>query len=321
MKILFHNDSLNFRGVTNSTVDYVEYNQSILGNESTLIYKENLDIAGKDIHTQMAVVNALKKKYKVLSYSTPEELEKIASQYDVFYAQKAGNKISPFVQSTKSVVHAVFQYHEPHGDVYAYISEWLAKNVSNGTCPYVPYVVDLPPSDHRGGSYLRTRLGIPKNKFVFGRHGGLQTFDLRFVKRAIVNIVCQNKDIVFLLANTERFTDHPNVYFLDPFFGNQAKSNFISACDAMIHGRRLGESFGNAICEFLFHDKPVLAWEGGYDRNHVELLQRHNLLYTEHNVEQMMLDLPNRANHKYSDIVSEYTPKNVMSKFKEIFLS
>lgn len=326
MKVLFLNETLNYRGVTNSTADYAEFNQSVLGNESVIIYNKGFSEQGLDLHTREEVVRKLAKKYEVISYNgSQEELSKIAEKYDVLYMQKGGNLTPPFIESTKFAVHCVFQYYNPHGDAYAYISEWLSKEMVKTyklekEPPFVPYIVDMPPSDMRGGTYLRTRLGIPKNKFVFGRHGGMYTFDLPFVMQAIVNIVHKNKDIVFLFANTPRFYEHPNIYYLDPFFGNQEKSNFISACDAMIHGRKLGESFGNSIAEFLFHDKPVLAWEGGFDRNHAHWLEPYNLLYTEQNLEKMILDLPSRPKQDYKAIVRDMTPQNVMQKFKEVFL-
>lgn len=325
MKILFHNESLNYRGVTNSTVDYAEYNQKILGNESTIIYNGNFTEKGLDIYSNEDVIRKLSKKYEVISYKSLEELNQIAKNFDLVYAQKAGDKAPPFVDTTKFAVHTVFQYYQPHGDVYAYISEWLSKEIAKNyeleqSPPFVPYVIDMPPPDTRGGNYLRTRLGIPKNKFVYGRHGGFFTFDLPGVKRVISKIVRENNHIVFLFANTQRFFEHPNIYYLDAFFGNQEKSNFISACDAMIHGRNLGESFGNSIAEFLFHDKPVLSWEGGYDKNHVNWLKPYDLIYNEHNLEQMILELPFRPKQDYKAIVQPFTPQNVMQKFKEVFL-
>ena len=99
----------------------------------------------------------------------------------------------------------------------------------------------------KGNKDLRKELGIPKDKFVFGRHGGLYTFDKGFVWNAMKYIAETRDDTVFLLANTYKFVEHPNIIYVDPFFGNQEKSNFINACDAMIHGRNLGESFGGAI--------------------------------------------------------------------------
>ena len=88
----------------------------------------------------------------------------------------------------------------------------------------------------------------------------------------------------------------------------------------MIHGRNLGESFGLSICEFLFHNKPVVAWEGGFDKNHVEILGSRDLLYSESNVKEKMLSVLGRLGEDYKSLVEPYNPNNVMKKFDEVFL-
>jgi len=324
-KILFYAHQLNYRGTTNSLVDYAEYNQSILGNESTIVYNASFNDEGLDILSNDDVVESIKKRFNVIAYEAgPEKnfdkLNDIASKYDLFYFQKAGLRENPEITSTKTANHAVFQYCDPHGDRYAYISEWLSINNKyshNIDIPFVPYVVDLPPPNKD----LRKELGIPKDKFVYGRHGGQYTFDKGFTWSAIKYIAENRDDIVFLLANTMKVVEHPNVIYLEPFFGNQEKSNFVNACDAMIHGRNLGESFGGAICEFLFFNKPVMAWEGGFDRNHVLLLNSSGLLYTQDTVLSNMLHLKEYVEGKdFKHIVEPFTPKNVMNKFEEVFI-
>ena len=320
-KILFYAHQLNYRGVTNSLVDYAEFNQSVLGNESTIVYNTAFNAPGLDILTDDSVVKKLKTRFNIIPYDAgPEddfrELDTMASKYDLFYFQKAGLQEEPEIKSTQTANHAVFQYNDPHGDRYAYISEWLSVFCSNGKIPYVPYVVDLPPPNYD----LRKQLGIHKNKTVFGRHGGFYTFDIDFVWKNIVRITQTRDDIIFLLANTKRSYEHPNVIYLPPFFGNQEKSNFINACDAMIHGRILGESFGNSICEFLFHNKPVLAWEGGYDRNHILLLQKYGLLYNDGNILDKIYNIKSVIDKDYKSAVKEFSAELVMKKFDEVFI-
>ena len=49
MKVLFHAEQLNYRGTTNSILEYARYNQEILGNESIIVYSqetpEGVDVA------------------------------------------------------------------------------------------------------------------------------------------------------------------------------------------------------------------------------------------------------------------------------------
>lgn len=315
--VLFHNHSLTNRGVTNSTVEYARHNRSILGNESALIYQENFDLKGLDIHSNMSVVEELRKEFTVHTYRTTEELNEIASKYDLCYSQRSGEYMEPIVTSTRFGVHSVFQYNQPHGDVYAYISKWLSDAVTQGQAPYVPYIVDLPEPNHD----VRAALGISKDKFVYGRLGGYNTFDIPWVRQAIVNLVNERNDIVFIFANTEEFYYHENIRYLPPFFSQQAKSNYISACDAMIHARWLGESFGLSNAEFLFHNKPVLTWSGGYDRNHIVMLGNTGLVYDEGTIARMLRQQREAERKDYRQIVAEFSPQNVMKKFEEVFLT
>ena len=331
MRILFHCEQLNYRGTTNSTYDYAHYNQEILGNESVIAYS-NKGPAGKDTGSVPAVIDKFKSKFQTLEYESESDLNNIASKFDFCYSQRAGLKVNmttkiplPIVNTTRFGVHCVFQYYDPHGDVYAYISDWLSESVAKSynqpICPFVPYVVDLPQPNFD----VRKAIGISNDKLVFGRHGGFKTFDIPFVKDTIRKIVSERDDIVFLFLNTEHFINHPNVMFIDPIFDRQLISNFINACDAMLHARDLGESFGSAIAEFLFHDKPVLAWDGGFDRNHVQMLSGYNSLYGENGDDEnecynMIVNFRDRPKQDFRKIVEPYTPKNVMSAFQNVFL-
>ena len=320
-KILFHCDSLGFRGVTNATIDYAEYNQSVLGNESTIVYNAAFDATkGLDIGSNQDVINLIKSKYKVVSYTNNKELNDIAANYDLFYTLRGGLKEDFNVTTCKTAVHVVFQFFDPHGDVYAYISEFLSNEVTGGKSPFVPHVVDMPQPNPESRKSLREFMKIPEDNFVFGRLGGLYTFDKDFVKSAIIDIVNERDDITFVLVNTHRFYDHPNIIHVEPLFERQIKSDYVSMCDGMIHARNLGESFGLSICDFLFHDKPVLSWEGGFDRNHVLMLKDYDLLYNENNVKQKMIDLKNKPKMDYKGIVAPYTPEKVMAKFNEVFI-
>lgn len=340
MKILFQCEQLNFRGTTNSTFDYARFNQEILGNESTIIYSDSSP-SGLDVGSHPDVVDEFKKHFNVLQYKSEDDLNDIASKYDFCYSQRAGYLYEPDskkklleVKTTKFGVHSVFQWNDPHGDVYAYISEWLANNVSktyeSPLMPYVPYVVNLPEPSYD----LRKVLGIPKDKLVFGRHGGFNTFDIPFVYEVIKKIVSERNDIVFLFLNTVKFIDHPNVIHLNSVFDRNKVSNFINACDAMIHARWLGESFGLSIAEFLYHDKPVISWKGGFDRNHVQMLNDFNCLYGTEDTEDarklwcgaaeecysLIVNFRDRPKQDFKKIVEPFTPANVMKKFQEVFL-
>ena len=344
MNILFHTYGLAYRGTTVAIQDYAHYNEKLLGNKSTIVYDaETIETTFSPESTIPQVLDMFKERFNVLSYSSEEELNEIASDFDLVYSLRDGDIHSPQVTSTKTAMHAVFQNYNPHCDVYAYVSEWLSehmyqqcmdpawnhqydrrkdKSTPPKLMPYVPHIVELPPPNLDAAAELRERLKIPKGNFIFGRHGGVLEFDIPFVKQKILEIVESRNDITFVFMNTKQFSDNPNIIYLDATFDRQEKSNFIAMCDAMIHGRTFGESFGLAISEFLLQNKPVLAWEFGLDRNHVKMLKPYGLLYGEFTVGSMINDVREGKyfGHDYRKIVESYRPENVMNKFKSVFL-
>lgn len=315
MRIAFHTNTLNYRGTTVAVTDYARYNQEILGNESIILYNGDLGTE-KDMGSEQVVIDSLKKQYNVIGYRKGDlagVLEK--EKADLSYFISAGLKESlPTV--CKTAVHAVFQYKDPYGDRYAYISKWLSERMTQGSIPYVPHIVQLPTPT---GSY-REKLGIKDDQIVLGRIGGYFTFDLPEVKQYITDLVQKDDRYVFLFMGTEPFIDHPNVRFIGEIHDLQKKANFINSCDAMIHARARGESFGLSIAEFLYLNKPVIAWNSGHDRNHLDMLKDSGTLYN--NVSELDTIIRNIKDMgtSWSERVAEYNPATVMQKFKQVFI-
>jgi glycosyltransferase involved in cell wall biosynthesis len=314
MKILFHANTLNFRGTTVAVTDYAKYNQEILGNDSVIVYNESLGY-DRDMGTEAVVLHNLKKQFNIISYREGE-LQKIVDRerVDFAYFIRAGQK-EPLPNNVKTGVHSVFQFHEPHGNVYAYISKWLA-NKMPGEHPYVPHIVNLPTPNN---SY-RKKFDISEEQIVIGRYGGYYTFDIPFVKQAIEKLVASDKRFVFLFMGTEPFVSSPNVKYITETHDLQKKANFINTCDAMIHARQRGESFGLSVAEFLSLNKPVLAWEGGYDLNHLEMLKDSYTLYNEDNFIGKLMNVRALSKTSWSQRTVSYKPEAVMNKFKDVFL-
>jgi hypothetical protein len=317
MKTLFHVNQINYRGTTVAITDYAKYNQEILGNESAIVFNEGLGYE-KDEGSVQAVVDELKKQFNVLSYNSTG-LQEIVDQEkpDLTYFIRAGVKES-LPENTKTAVHVVFKFDQPHGDSYAYISEWLARTQSE-TAEFVPHIVSLPTPTKD----YREAFGIKPEQIVIGRFGGYNEFNISFVKKCIEEMVAENDNYIFLFASTSPFIDHPNVKFINEIHNLQKKSNFINTCDAMLHGRQLGESFGLSIAEFLALNKPVMAWGKGFDLNHVDMLKDSGLLYNDQaELKEMLLNIKDFTNKEdWSKRVEQYNPTAVMTKFKEVFMS
>ena len=316
MKILFRTNTLNYRGTSVAVADYARYNQEILGNESVIAYCKTLG-QEKDMGNEPAVIEALEKKYNVIGYRAGNLENKIDSErIDLAYFIDSGQR-KDLPMNCKTAVHAVFQFNDPHGDRYAYISKWLSDEMSQGQIPYVPHIINLPSPT---GSY-RKKLGIRDDQVVVGRIGGYFTFDIQGIKDYISSLVTKTDKFVFLFVGTEPFINHPNVKFINEIHDLQKKSNFINTCDCMLHARQRGESFGLSIAEFLSLNKPVLAWNGGHDKNHLEMLKDSGTLYTNSDDLSYTLNNLKDFNQDWTQRVQEFKPHTVMNKFNEVFLS
>ena len=148
MKIAFQSNTICHRGTTVAILDYAKYNEEILGNESIIVYPLNFSDSGVSLDslTQKDVLEEVSRQFPVFGYSSLAELDKIVidNNVDATYFIKGGFNDGVLTTKSKNLVHAVFQANQPHGDRYAYISEWLSNHVSDGKIDYVPHIVDLP---------------------------------------------------------------------------------------------------------------------------------------------------------------------------------
>ncbi len=317
MKIAFHLNQLDRRGTGVSLFNYAHYNEVLLDNSSFIIAPtENLQ---PYFHCPIATKN-FETRFPVVRYNDYNDLDDIVKRYkiDVFYAQKAGWKDEIQVSECKYVVHSVFQFCEPHGDVYAYISDWLAEIVGKNEYSYVPYIVTMPDNAFS----IRDRLGIPSSALVFGRHGGKTSFDIPWVQEIIYDISRNNPHIYFLFLNTLPFCPSlPNIIHLQPIIDPFWKGCFIQSCDAMIHARELGESFGMAIAEFSYYNKPVITFKGGTDQAHLKYLGKQGLYYNNgEELKELLLNFPSNPSNAGEFYKDQFSPEKVINKFQDIFL-
>ena len=118
-------------------------------------------------------------------------------------------------------------------------------------CVRAPRLIggSLSPDGQPRGPDLRAELGIAADATVFGRHGGLHTFNIAAAKQAVADVSARRPDIVFVFMNTVRFCCDaaPNVIHLPSSVDSERKSRFIRTCDAMLHARAEGETFGLSV--------------------------------------------------------------------------
>ena len=313
VKIAFWDNYLCERGTTVSLFCYAYYNIHILGNESIIMY--NTTHVG---YNNEKVISNFKKHFKVIGVDNFQKVDPIllSEKCDIFYIIKSGENEGQISNFIKTVVHCVFNYSNPHGNVYAGISNWIG-GVYNNSHPVVPHIVYLP--DHNIN--MRTYLNIPESATVFGRHGGYGQFDIPYVQEIVYQVALSNSNIYFLFMNTCPFCKSlPNIIHIGQIIDLDEKVSFINTCDAMIWGRTDGETFGLSIAEFSIRNKPVFATACG-DIAHVEILKYKGIWYNQTNLQSLLLSF-NKEDAKQKDwnAYRDYEPEKVMKIFKQVFI-
>ena len=312
MKIAFFSPHLCLRGTTVAMHDYSFYNQELLSNESLVIYERNHE------HNDEGVIEKFKKHTNVVAIDNIGELDGALEKEkcDAVYIIKTGKIDERFAKACKTLIHVVGVHHEPHGDVYAYVSKWLSDVCSGGSLPYVPYMADLPEVDED----LRRDLGIPKEAVVFGRNGGHDTWNLPFANDVIETVLSHDSNIYFLFQNTPIPFNHNRILHVKKKADLIYKTKFINSCDAMIHARHEGESFGLSCAEFSLRNKPVITWLNSKERNHIEILDTRGIYYSSPKDMFESLLTFQKQPEKDWNCYRDFNPQKVMEKFKEVYL-
>ena len=319
MKILFHENELNYRGTSIALYDYADFNELYLGNESIIAYHKN----EKTNHP--AGIEKFKNRFQVFAYEDFSEVDAIIkkNQVDLFYAIKNGDKDGIETKECKTAIHSVFKHYEPHGDVYAYVSEWLALEMTAGKSPFVPHMVNFQEEIHDD---LRTELGIPKTAKVLGYYGGAQSFNIQFVRTEVEKLARKYKDLYFIFMGVDSFvakkwwkSDVKNIIFLPPSSDVLYKLKFINTCDALLHARERGETFGITVAEFAIKGKPVITFADSPEKNHIHELKENAYYY--HNAKDLKeILLENNLTKTATENYQKFLPEAVMEKFKEVFI-
>ena len=321
LRIAFTATHLTERGTTTALLDYAYYNETILGNKSIILYQFNHPA------TFPPYEEKVKQSFEYYTFNSFEEVDTIVKLHliDALYIIKSGQFDGKVTKACPTLVHAVF-VSEPHGDRYAFISEWLAKKYGN-SIPHVPHMISLPLDKVRRDDNLRKELHIPESAIVFGGYGGRDSFDIPFVHRVVERIVTESTKVYFLFMNFDRSTfEHPQIIYLPPSIDREYKVRFIQSCDAMIHGRSAGESFGLAVGEFSTCNKPIITFKTDvpyYDKEHIRILGNKGLYYTNAESLYFLFEHFSRnivGDEEWWNAYKDYEPERVMKIFYEVFL-
>jgi hypothetical protein len=278
-RIVFQSNQLSVRGTEIAMYDYAYYNEAILGNTSIIAYQGNHPL------NDQSVIDKFSQKFQLVAYDDIKSLDQSIdkSKADLMYAIKAGQPDGVLSSVVPTMVHAVFpqEISMAHGSSYAFVSDWLSKVYSNSVVPSVPHMVTLPSIDDD----LRKKLGIPSEATVFGCYGGYK---------------------------------HPRIFFLPSSADLEYKVKFINTCDAMLHARKLGESFGLACAEFSVRNKPVFTYSRSVQRHHLDVLDHKAFLYEGYkSLHKALLDFDriHSSTQNWDCYAEKFSPKKIMQLF------
>jgi len=315
MKVAFRSSYFGPRGTEVALFDYALESRARLGLEPVIL------LPPKTEDEVVGLRARFEGEFECHPCGTPEDLDPLLERLGVsaIYFIKNGFWDGWISRTVPSWIHAVFPEVQVHGDKYAFVSEWLSDVWGYGEVPYVPHIIR--PFPEAGN--LRKELGIPEDAVVFGRHGGWESFDQRSAQEAVRWVVKTNPEIHFLFLNTADFLHrrHPHVHFLPASTDRTRVGQFIHTCDAMIHGRSRGETFGMAVAESAVCGKPVFTWRHSPERNHLRWIRDEAWLYSE--TEELAEKLTHFQKGETMDysFVEEFSPARVMKKFHQVFLT
>ena len=300
------------RGTEVALFDYASHNKTILGNNSVIFHPANSQ------HNDPQAIEKFSRRFEVIAYQDRSELDPLLEKksIDLLYAIKSGKKDGLLSKKVPTMVHAVFPTSpsQVHGASFAFVSEWLSEQCSDNRIPCVPHIVWLPDDN----TDLRASLSIPPTALVLGSYGGRDSFDIAYATRAVRNLLSQRSDFYFVAMNLAPFIQHPRAIFLPGSMDMDYKTQFINSCDAMLHARRQGESFGLACGEFSVRNKPVISYLHAKHKHHHLVLGDKGMYYADSDsLESMLLDLqPALIKAQDWDCYTQrYNPERVMDLF------
>ena len=274
-------------------------------------------------------------------------LNRVAAEQNItdMFLEKWGGRDGVLANASgvRNLVHATVIGHQPHGEVYARVSSSVS-----GSSPVVPIVVRPPEpaqegagaADLRGPDAIPGKCDfpgritapcptIPRGATVFCRHGGQFQFNIQWAREAVVEVATNRSDVYFVFLTTNSFCSSPscptrNLIHLP---ADTDKAAFVRTCDALLHARKEGETFGLAVAEFAVSNKPVITANVSFPGSntagaHWRALGAKGLYYHDKaSLIDRLLTFDRRdAAARDWRAYGEYSPEHVMAQFDEVYL-
>ena len=319
MNILFYTNQLDLRGGGQTLYDYAHHNEILLGNKSFIATDGN-----KSQNEHPAQPKFEKRFNQVFKPKSPQDMEAVVREnhIDLWYEHCAWGKDEPIPHNCRVAVHNIFQSFEPHGNIYAYVSEWLrdlcVPEHLRRKYGFVHHMVSLPDISED----LRDELHIPANARVFGYHGGPDSFDIQFARDAIHKALDRDQLLYFVFLQITPWINHPRVFFLPATSDVEYKVKFINTCDAAIHARQMGETFGVSLAELSIKNKPILAHKHApsYGACHIKMHKTAMLYDNEENLIDLLLHANLDKTKLWNSLGDSLSPAKIMEQFNRVFI-
>ncbi len=288
----------------------------MLGNRSIIFVKNRTEDITEQHYAVDLSIDATEwftNRFKELYYCSSDRLEDLMIEkgVDVCFIELAGVDSDWVPRRVPSVLHCVFQ-----PLLKGTISTGISECVTRGRIPVLPNIM---PMDDTIDD-MRDELRIPKDATVFGRYGGYGQFSIKFARDAVIDVSSRNPNIYFVFMNTEQFMEPAgNVLFLKGTRDLYKKRKFINTCDAMLHAREDGETFGAAIGEFAQCNKNIITCRFQIDQNedeHIRILGDQCITYD--NFDHLVHILENFSMYKKDmddNGYYQYLPEKVVPLF------
>lgn len=319
MKVGFYLYFMSLRGTEVATYDFAHFNETLLGNES-VIYYSNI---GRGRFDEPAF-KKFSERFDVQEFNADvfhdaDKLDRILQEQSVeaLYIHEVYQDAQWHCPSIRNLVHATFPWCQRRGDRFAYTSQYLARPHGEAWVPLMIHV------DKACKDSMREELNIPQEAIVFGRYGGSGTYDIPLAHKAVERISKIRPDVYFIFMNTDAFMpEAPNVRFLEGTHDLNRKARFINTCDAMLHARKQGETFGLAVGEFSMLNKPVITYAHSPMRAHIEHLGNKGIYYSnEEDLLDILMHFIPQPERNWDAFSEKFAPEPVMQQFKTQFLN
>ena len=109
----------------------------------------------------------------------------------IIFLVKSGENDGILSRVAKNIVSCVFNASQPHGSLYTTVSPWIRGYRDQIVLPNLIWL----PTEIEG--CLREELHIPKEVTVFGRHGGRDRFNGKWVHQTVYRVAQNHPDISF----------------------------------------------------------------------------------------------------------------------------